>query len=198
MAQSQVQICNLALMRVGVSLTISSLDEGSAESRVLSAAYTPTLERVLTDKPWPFATRFANLEDVGSPPTGWAYRYRYPNDCIGLRRLMLSVDDLRTDYPYQIVEDAEANALAICTNLEVPIAEYTARITQTSLFTPQFVNALAWALAAEIAIPLSANIKLGVSAGEQYSMALDDAFAGAMNEQVASVPRETEWVAVRR
>jgi hypothetical protein len=195
---TQLNVCNVALMRIGVSIPIADLTEGSNEARVLNTVYLPTLDRVLAEAPWPFATRYISLQDIGTPPEGWTYRYRYPTDCVALRRLVVSVTDFASKYPFQVVEDVASNALAVCTDLEAPLAEYTARITAANLFPVAFANALSWALAAEIAIPLSANAGLGKQAGDQYQAALNMAYASAMNEQVEVAVPEDTWVSVRR
>lgn len=197
MARSPVEICNLALARIGVSMFISSLDEGSNEASVMNMVYGPTLERLLAEMPWNFATRYVELQDIGTPPGGWLYRFQYPNDCLVIRRVYDGTPSDVLREPFLVTEDATNGGLSVCANIQSPMAEYTARITAVALFSPVFTNALIWALASEAATPLSANADLAKSAAAAYQSVLHDAFAICMNEQQAVAQPDSEFIRER-
>jgi len=197
MARSPVEICNLALARIGISMFISALDEASNEASVMNMVYGPTLERLLSEMPWNFATRYAELQDIGTPPGSWLYRFQYPNDCLRIRRIYAETPSDILREPYLVVEDRTNGGLAVCANIQSPTAEYTARITNVALFTPIFTNALIWALAAEAATPLSANAELAKSSNVAYQSVLHDAFAAVMNEQQPLSPPDSEFIRER-
>lgn len=207
---SKVQIWNLALTRCGISKYLSAVSENSAEAIILRSVYEQVVEKVLCDFKWPFAQRYVTLADVGTPPDDWDYKYRYPNDCLSPHRLSdgkregLTPSDLFWDaptyldmhYPFIVVEDGPE--LAICTDLEGAVLEYTARVDNPLLFPPLFTNCLAWALTAEIIIPLKADVTAGMKAGEQYQLALSGAANLAWREQKEMPQQDSEFVAGRR
>lgn len=197
MATSQVEICNLALARIGISQFISSLSEQSTEANVMALVFTPTVNRLLSEMPWNFATRIVELQDIGTPPGGWLYRFQYPNDCLVLRSIYDEQPDPVNKEPFRVIEDVTNGGLAICANIQSPTAEYTGRITNVNLFSQQFINALTWALASEAAIPLSANATLAKSASVAYQTVLHEAFATCMNEQQPTAPVESEFILSR-
>lgn len=180
MATSEVQICNMALGRIGCSQFISSLDDASNEARVCNQVYTFVLERVLQDFPWPFATKYATLADIGTPVSPWGFRYRYPSDCLQIHRVLF--ESKTEGVPYAVINDDASDAKAILCDYETAVIEYTANVTKVSLFPPSFSNALAWAIASEIAAPLSADPKYAQAANNTYSRTLAEAGALAYGE----------------
>jgi hypothetical protein len=195
-----VQICNLALVNVGVSKVIASLEERSKEADVLRAVYDITRDETLEAAPWPFATRRVVLQSLGDPPAEWAYRYRYPTDCLTARRIL---DGARRVFaadqriPFAIGED-EANAARVifCDQFQATL-EYTARIVNPKIFSPTFAVAVGWGLAVKIAPALSADPKFGVAAGQQYQGAINRAFARALAEGQEEQAPDSEFIRAR-
>lgn len=176
MSTSQVDICNKALGNIGISQFMNSMDEQSNEALVCNRFYNVALDRVLAEYPWRFATKTVALADVGTPPDRWAYRYRYPSDCIQV----LYVDNEET--AYEVIADTDNDALAICSDAVEAEVTYVARVTQTRLYSPLFVDALAWSLAIDIAAPLAANPGIINTLDRAYHTAVSKAAARSMNE----------------
>ena len=200
MATSVVQICNLALINVGVSQLIASLEEKSKEAQVLNAVYDLTRDETLEAAPWPFATRRVALQLVGTPPTEWAYRYRYPNDCVTARRILdgsTRAFASEQRIPFAIAEDEINDAKVILCDQEAATLEYTARIVAPGLFSPTFAIALAWGLAVKIAPALASDPRFGVSAGQQYQGAIDRAFARSLAEGQEDQNPDSEFIRAR-
>lgn len=200
MARSEVQLCNLALGRVGISQEIASLSERSNEAVQCNRFYESTRDRVLSEAPWRFCTRRRTLADVGTPPDGWAYRYRYPNDCLFARKIVdpanrSPASDQRI--PFSIYEDVDSAALAIVTDEANAVLEYTFKVTNTMLYSPLFDSALAWALAAEIAGPLKADVKYIQNAEQHYQYQIAQAIAQSFNEGRDDLPQESEFIRAR-
>lgn len=196
---TDVEICNLALGRIGVTTYIASMDETSKEGRVARLLYTFVRDRVLEAVNWPFARGEEDLQDIGSPPNGWAYRYRTPNDCIKARQIVY--ESARTpvaDIPFNIIEDQANSSTAIATDISPATLIYTKRITATALFTQGFVNSFAWALAAEMVLPMAADIKLAVSCNNAYTQSLREAAALALNGQQEDPRPVDSYVSVRQ
>lgn len=186
MAQSEVQICNMALSRIAISIPISSLSEASAAARACSLWFEQCRDNLLQSYPWKFAHKAVALQDIGSAPSGWAYRYRYPNDC--LRALKVTEEGggrsvvPTSKHEYEVISDAAGTGKAIVCDLQPAYLHYVSRVTEPTMFDPAFTNALAWLLASEIATPLSADAKYAQAAYQNFMGAVNEAFAHSINE----------------
>ena len=206
MAPTVTDICNMALGRIGVSRFIADLSDTSNEARVCAKFYELTRNRVLADFDWNFAKSFVALQDIGSPPIGWAYRYRYPNNCLKARVVTYTTTstssatpaNLTVDrIPFEVVEDELNGALAICCNILTPTLIFTKQITNPTLFSYAFINSLAWALASEIGAPLTANKEFVATAANAYLISLQQAIANNANEATPLPSGESDFLVAR-
>jgi len=84
---TKVEIINRALTKLGAR-PITSTDDSSEEARIANRVYTISLESILSECLWTFATKRVNLAQVSdeiawSPPgTTLSYAYQVPNDTI--------------------------------------------------------------------------------------------------------------------
>jgi hypothetical protein len=180
---SQVEIYNMALSNIGISETVASLEEKSKARATCSRFWDIARDTTLADFPWPFATRYATLADLGSPPRNWAYQYQYPTDC--LRALYLTVPGMRVP-PLALQPKFETSygAGGQVILADEPAAElaYVVRVTDEGRFPPMFVSALSWKLASLIAMPMSAQRTIAESAAAGYVAMAQLAWAAAANE----------------
>lgn len=155
---SDVSICNTAIMRVGGSQLISALTETSVAAQACNLAFEHSRLRTLTAAHWPFATKFYTGELVeANPVTEWAYAYRYPSDCLKIRRIVSGLGFSEAPHlPYKIGRDSSGKL--IYTNQSDAEFEYTMNVTDTGQFTEDFASAMAWLIAHEIA-PSQSRIK---------------------------------------
>lgn len=196
---SDIEICNLALSRVAVTKSIVSFTERSKEAEQCRVFYAPLRDLVLQAFPWPFAESIVALADIGSPANGWAYRYRYPSDCLKVREIVepgqrrpLSAD---MQIPFKIGFDAGGRV--IHTDQPEASCRFTFRVEDSTFFDPQFADVLAWRLAMDLALPLSSKPELQQFASQQYQMALTIAEGSAFEESQDDTEPESEFVSVR-
>lgn len=197
MAASTIQICNMALLRVG-GQTISSLDEGSRESQLCSAFLEQCREQILRAFPWPFARRRVALADLGTPVSNWGYRYAYPSDCIQALRIVypgLRLPLANQNIPFEV--SSSATQRVIHCDWAGAELEYTARVTDPSLYDSQFISAFAWLLAAEIAMPLIGKPEPSNLARQHYMLALSEAAAQALSEGCSDPEPAGEFLSAR-
>lgn len=201
MAQTEVQICNTALARVGVSNFIASLSEASQEAVVCNVFYEQTRDRLLREIRWPFAKQYQSLALVTDSEDAvwnaeWDYAYRYPTDAILISKI-LTPNGRRelTMEPYEIGVDSSGKL--IFTNIKDAGVEYIKRVTDPALFDPMFVSCLAWLLAVEIAMPLAVSDSLRKQALQMFQMERDMAVRVAFNESEQIRDIDTEFVAAR-
>lgn len=196
---SDIEICNLALSRVAVTQAIASFTERSKEAEQCRVFYSHLREVVLQEFPWPFAESIVALADLGNPAPGWAFRYRYPADCLKIRNIVqpgfrraLSSD---MEIPYQIGYDAGGRV--IHTDQPEAVCRFTFKVDDSTFFDPQFVEALSWRLAMDLALPLASKPDLQQFAAQQYQMALTLAEGSAFQESQSDPEPESEFVTVR-
>ena len=204
--RSEVMICNTALARIGVTMAITSLAERSKEAMQCTLFYAEVRDRVLGAAPWPFARKMAALQLTGTPPSKWTYRYQVPNDCLRIREVYPSgwtgpVDNCLGRMPsmrvaYELAS-GDDNNLVLDTHQEQAVIEYTARVTNPAQFDAAFASAFAWALAAEIALPLAKGVEYARNAAAAYEKEINEALARALNEEPADLHPESEFVTVR-
>ncbi|MBK3439269.1 MULTISPECIES: hypothetical protein [unclassified Pseudomonas] len=196
---SDIEICNLALSRVAVTKAIASFTERSIEAEQCRVLYPHLRGLVLQEFPWPFAESIVALASLGSPAPGWAFRYRYPADCLKIRNIVqpgfrraLSSD---MEIPYQIGYDAGGRV--IHTDQPEAVCRFTFKVEDSTFFDALFVEALAWRLAMDLALPLTSKADLQQFAAQQYQMALTLAEGSAFQESQSDPEPESEFVTVR-
>jgi len=193
---SEVDICNLALSHIGASATIASLTEQSEEAFHCNLLYADTRDTLLRAHPWGFATRHLALSDVGTPPGNWSYRYSYPNDCLFIREI-LQVTDNGDPIEYEVGLSDAYNSRVILTNQETATLIYTYKATNTLVFDPMFVTALAWKIASEVAMPLTRDEKRMTAAYQMYLSTLSEAKTFNSNESHIDRNKEASWISGR-
>lgn len=195
---SAVQICNMALTRIGQNQFIDSIDEQSKAAELCALHYEQCRDEVLQAFPWPFAEARVALADIGSPPQNWAFRYRYPVDCLEARHISVPGVTMPTSaqrIPYKVVH--ATGGRAILTNQEHAELVYTVRVEDTTYFPQAFVNALAWRLAAELAMGLQARPENYASAIQNYQYTIGQAQALAFEESEEGPVPDSEFIQAR-
>lgn len=200
MPQSQTAICNMALAKLGVSESIASINETSTRAALCKLWYSQCREEILRERPWPFAQRYSTLALVESSPNNdWAYSYRYPSGYLMISRvvpdLMISTMALPSDAYVlantALVRDSQSDpftlssddsGILIFTNTINAIANGSYSVTDENQFSPLFVKALVYRLAAEIAIPLTKFDTLADKMTMEYQRIMSLAYANAENE----------------
>lgn len=184
---SKVDTCNLALSHLGVSKSIANFDtEKSEEAAAARLFYDIARDTVLRDFDWPFTTKIDTLALVATDPnTEWAYSYRYPTDCLKVRRILSTVrnDDTTTRVPYRLSQDT--SGILLFTDMEDAQVEYTVKSENPQLYPPDFVLAFSCYLASLMAPRLTGGdqFKLGERAEARYLRLVGKAEATAAVEE---------------
>lgn len=201
---SVVQICNFALSRVSVKKRITSLTENAEEARVCNLFYETLRDEVLSDFPWNFARASVLLAELSVDDTpGWEYTYQYPTSALTIRALTdegglrwYKQDRIEWGYdanpypaspryPFEVALASDGASRVILTDLVDAYAVVTKRVTDPNVFTPMFINALAWRLAGEVGLALEAAPALSQNALNMYEGMKSKAAALSLNEQGA-------------
>lgn len=151
---SQVTIINLALTRLGQA-TISSVDEASTEASTAITIYDTVLRAVLQDHAWAFNTRrvLLALRDINTFGTGFSLAYAIPSDCLQVYEIWNGGASADIGAAQRVPFIEENNILY--TNKPHALLVYGAYEPVANAYSPLFVDAFAFRLAAELSIPLS-------------------------------------------
>ena len=192
----KTSICNLALAHLGVTKSIENLDtDDSAEATVCRRFYETTKDSVLRDYPWPFAQKSATLNLVANnPTTEWNYSYRYPTDCLMIRRIYsgLRTDTNDTRVRYEITRDSSGRL--IYSDEQTPVCEYTMRNDDPEQYPPDFQMALSYRIAFYIAPAVTGGdpFNLQERVLKLYDTEISRAGRSSFNEEQRDVEPESE------
>jgi len=215
---SEVEICNLALSNIRAG-SINSLNESGIQAQACKLKYGLLRDRCLKE-PWLFNRRIVALALVDIEIFNWAHAYQYPTNCLKIRRLMgaheeiaagqtgvisraidaqsLPVKNIRAQIPYEVFNFTDNKVIG--TNDEHLRIDYAAKVTDPNLFSEDFILALSYLLAAEVAVPI-VGAKMGRELRSDsltlYKQYLAAATAGDLNDQYLEPP-ESDFVTVRR
>jgi hypothetical protein len=165
---SAVEIVNLALDELGkVALRdFSTTPTDPVSGRLAKRRYEASRDLLISKHDWTFArcTVVLNLVSGVSHPDGVVYGL--PADCFVPRRL-----GPRAGAPSQW--SIEGRYIIIPTNYTCswgaqPRLRYTKIVTQTTIFPPYFIDALALLIASKLAMPLSADQKVASTLTTMY------------------------------
>lgn len=192
MSSSKTQIFNRALANVGSTEFLASDSETNHVANLCNLFYDQSREFVLRDFPWRFAKRRAALAPLaGTPPSCWGCQYSAPGDSLKIRAL--ATPGNRTPLVEQRIpfETASNGAAAVIyTDLEEAECIYTQNIEDTTRFPVDFIAALTFHLAAQLAIPLKdkGGMQIASAMQQAYSNAVEQAAAANLNEGYDHIP----------
>jgi hypothetical protein len=219
---SEVDICNLALAHLGDGATVATIDppEGSSQAEHCARFYPIARDSLLEMHQWGFVTRRAALALLDNTTDTWAYCYAVPNDVVNVISVLapeagddystapgmswtqtnpafpLAVFGAYTPQPF-VLESRDDGAEVIYTNQADAVLRYTVRITDTSKFSPLFVECLSWLLASHLAGPVLKGDTGTAAATKAYSVfksRLQDATESDANQRNVKPAHNVAWL----
>lgn len=195
---SVVSICNLALMHLGKD-RIDTLDEASAQARACKRVYDPTLNALLQVEPWGFAGKTVSLGEITNDKADvWQRAYKRPVECLKVRAIGPTTSSVHPNciepqggFPYEL------EGTTIYCDLSPAYLRFTDRTTDPTKFSPLFVMALSWHIAAMIAVPMTKNVKVRQDAYQQALALQTQAAVADANESRDTSDHVSEFVEVR-
>ena len=155
---SEVDIANLALSHLGDDASVASFDppEGSPQAEHCARFYPIARDSLLEMHAWTFATTTTTtaLTPLGDATGAWLYGYALPSGCLRPLKIFQSgwAEDSWID-TFDVEARTEGQEI-ILANIDAAYLRYTRRVTDTSKFSPLFVDALSWLLASMLAGPV--------------------------------------------
>lgn len=197
---SDIQICNMAIGALGSGKLIANFTEKSDEARACNLHYDTARDKVLAEFPWPFASKYGALGLVATTPNDdWLYSYGYPSDCItAIKVVGAGRNPARNqEIPFEVGNSGTSRI--ILTNQADAVLKYTARITNTGLFPPDFVKVLSLYLAAQIGPSITGGdpFKAVPRVTQLYAFEKSQAMATRSNESTKDIEPQAESITAR-
>jgi len=208
---SKTEICNIALSHIGVDKEIANIDtEKSEEARACRRFFDITRKQFLRETHWNFASEFKPLALVTEDTDiGFAYAYRYPADCMDVRKIgypgEYDIDCLYDPIDaivmpksnYKVGRDVHGKL--IYTNIDSAFIYYTMDQEDTSVFSSNAIMAMSYRLASLIVSRLSGGdfFKMRQELMQLYIMELSNARRDNNLEDSSPRRHESELVRVR-
>jgi hypothetical protein len=145
---------------------------------------------VLATAPWSFATKrqtLALLADVER--VGWRYVYALPADFVTVQAITVpgAVDPSPAQQaPYSLEADEVTGKTVLATDVAAAELVYTGMPSNATVYGPLVENALAWAIASDLAMGLSNKVQLADWAYRRFLQSLSAAMASDLNQQRAA------------
>lgn len=176
---SQVEICNLALAKIGSDSFITDIDDGTKSARYLKLFYIPTRDALLRSHLWRFARKQAVLAPLATAPLfdGGNY-FQLPTDCL---RVVGTDLDYTAAYGRWYVEGDKIVADTDTLNIV-----YIKRVEDEALFDPLFVQAFATYLAHEVCMSLAQSASMKGNLAQEMQAAIIRAAHAGSTEQDGS------------
>ena len=172
-------ICNMALSFIGNSNPVSSFADNTTESRLCSRYYDIARKTILSEFPWSFAKRssVSLVADTTATHPVYAYIYDYPADALRILRIGNGSEQTGKLSEYEVVSSLvdDGSKQQILCNIEGARADYIADVEDAALFSAWFIEALAWKIAANVAVGLSGDPKIAQYAEQRYAVTVQDA-----------------------
>lgn len=199
---SEVDICNLALAHLGDNATVASIDppEGSAQAEHCARFYPIARNALLELHNWKFATRRATLAKLDVESWNWGHAYAQPAGVLRLLAVLPAEASPDAEgQPYD-TENTQDGIALILTDLDDATLRFTALVTDTTKFSPLFVDALARLLASYLAGPVLKGDAGKAEAKAQFAAfraVLSQAMVSDANQRKVTPEHTPGWIAGR-
>lgn len=186
MALSQVDVCNLALSRMGGQsiMQITSLGEASTEARQCAIKFPYVLRSALRSYPWHFAAKEIALALLGGEAREFKensralYYYQYPEECLQILAINPvtgrkgNYDTASFEYTVERIADGTKVIVTSCSQAVLTCTSYA---DDPSIWDSLFTDAFAWQLASELSLSLGGSSGIVQSLQEMASRAFEKA-----------------------
>lgn len=153
MSVSAIDICNLALTRLGhAPIQAFPPAENSEEARKCYLLYDRIRRTSLRAHPWNFATTTVALAQLAGDEIlyDFDYVYQLPADCLRVLLVVDPADPTSDEIPFEV----RAGGVLLTDQPDARL-RYIKDVSDSSFFDEQFVEAFSYRLAADLAMPIT-------------------------------------------
>ena len=196
MASSVIQVANRALTKLGTARIIS-LDDDVKAARSIKSCFEDLRDDELRSRRWSFAIKRTSLAaDAVAPAFGFQYAYTMPADFLRLDMVNDQYPDVQMDnYIGNETVDYVLEGGKLLTDIVAPLKiRYGSVVSDPGLWDPNFREALACRIAAELAEDLTQSNPKRELAWKEYDMAIKKAVRIQAIERLPSMPPDNQWI----
>jgi hypothetical protein len=187
-------ICNIALSNIGKG-DINDYSEASEEARQCRLHYPFVRDTALQSFEWSWAIKRQALAELSNTWTErFQFEYRRPTDCLKPLRIVSELADGRD---HAEVEYSIKGTSILCSHPDA-VLEYIENVEDPGRFPPLFREALCWALASKIALPLTKDREIRKDAYDAARQAMSAARVADANEVPTFWSQPSSLIDVRR
>ena len=173
---SKIQIYNMALSHLGMQKIFDTTSDDPRQNACNLYWYEALLD-TYSELGWTFATvkeQFALVSGVTVP--GWDYIYAYPPKASVVRYVYSEGNvDYKEEQEYEVIFLPSLNKRVVCSNESEAYQEYTYIVEDTTLFSPKFVMAQSFKLAALMAQTLTNDPAIATNMRSNSNVIIDEA-----------------------
>lgn len=192
MATSSVEICNSALIKLGAR-RINALSDDTKAAKLCNEQYDKLRKEVLRSHPWNFAVARKSLaKTANSPAFKYDNEFALPSDTLRVLETNLLLDE-----EWEIEVNPSSGAKVLVTNSDSVKIKYIKNVTDTTIFAPDFEEALALRIAADIAYSITQSRTFMNDMHEAYRLFLSQARSFDAQESQLNEIEADEWTDIR-
>ena len=196
MAASNTDVCNSALVKLGVYPLISALSDNTKPAILCNSRYQYIVDELLRLHPWNFAKKRTSLAlSVTVPNYYYLYQFPLPADFVRILDIGFGLlAGTTTQYPDDWALES-GNIMCFSTTCNIM---YIYKNYDTTTWDQLFEESVAWRLAADIGYGLTQSSTLVQSCYQAYQKTLD--LARSMNAQDRGSVQQVQaddWMQIR-
>ncbi len=166
---SKVQICNMALSRIGAD-PITSLTENTADAKKCNTFFDDLADRVMVQGSWTSTISRATLaQTTTTPPFDYTYEYQLPVDPKCLH--VLNVNDPTENTEYKIEGDK------LLTDASSVKIRYISQLTDTESYGVLLTEAVEVLLSAYLAGSVTGDKEFALKLRREYALLIENNMA---------------------
>lgn len=181
---SQINIVNLALGHLAQAPIVTTAD-ASVQAQAAVRVWETSRKEALRSHDWAFATvvttlttstTYGTLTTSGLYAGDYIYAYQYPSNCLAMWHVYNeSLPDKSVGEDFRELYDSVNGAKVIVTNVYEALGEYTFDVTDPTFYDSFFVTALAYRLAADMAMQLTGDPQLAMTMVKLFQAQISEA-----------------------
>ncbi len=187
---SIVGICNSALIKLG-QVTIISLTQGDKNANLCDEQFEKMRDELLRSHPWNFAVARVQLAQLSATPA-FEFDFAYQMPAGWLRTISVHDNNRGAGQARYRMQ-----ARTLLSNATTIYLRYVQIITDPNTMDAQFREALAWKLAADLALPITQSMTTVENMQKGFVAAVSAAKGSDAVEDYPEEEPESDWSLAR-
>lgn len=198
---TQLQLINLSLVNLGQNVITQAQLTANAHPSAVAANlwWEPCRDEVLGSNNWSFATVTATLSALDIDDARWDYVYSYPVSAVSSMWYVYNdaTASIRDQQEFTVRYIPTLGVSAIFSDLDEAKVEYTYKVTDTTMWSPQFIMAFTYRLAAAMAMSITGAGDKGLQAAQTFNGLIAEAKRLSFYEKPKKPDEDCKYINAR-